>query len=271
MADSPAVPEPPSPLDALRARTPARLFVGRAGAGYRTATALGLREDHASAVDAVRVEMDLVRDFGAEFVDRWGLFEVATRARSKAEYLVRPDLGRCLSDAARETIAGRCPRGTDLQIVIGDGLSATAVMRQAPALLPRLAEEGRRRGWSFGQPFAVRYCRVAVLNDVGECLDPAVAILLIGERPGLATAESLSAYLAYRPLPGRTDADRSLISNIHARGIPAEEAARRITDLAALMMVQRRSGVGLDTDAPSTPLGAWSEPGADAGRQSPPS
>ena len=184
MADPPAVPDPPSPLDALRARTPARLFVGRAGAGYRTATALGLARTTpppstpsgsrwtwcGTSVPSSSTAGACSRSRGA--------------ARSKAEYLARPDLGRCLSDAAREAIAGRCPRGADLQIAIGDGLSATAVMRQVPALLPGLAEEGRRRGWSFGQPFAVRYCRVAVLNDMGECLDPAVAILLIGERPG---------------------------------------------------------------------------------------
>lgn len=270
MAEPPAVPDPSWPLDAMRARSPARIFAGRAGLGYRTATALRLREDHAFAVDAVRVEMDLVRDFGAEFVDLWGLFEVATCARSKAEYLVRPDLGRRLSGAAREAIAGRCPRDADLQVAIGDGLSATAVMRQVPALLPGLAEECRSRGWSVGRPVAIRYCRVGVLNDLGECLDPAVAVLLIGERPGLATAESLSAYVAYRPQPGRTDADRSLISNIHAQGIPAAEAARRIADLAALMLAQRTSGVGLDTDAPFNPLAARPEANANDGRESPP-
>ena len=88
-----------------------------------------------------------------------------------------------------------------------------------PALLPLLRQGAGERGWSFGRPFVVRYCRVGVLNDVGELLDPAVVVLLIGERPGLATAESLSAYLAYRPRPGHTDAQRNLISNIHARGV----------------------------------------------------
>ncbi len=128
-------------------------------------------------------------------------------------------------------------------MVIGDGLSATAVAVQVPGLLPRLAAGAAEGGWSFGRPFVVRYCRVGVLNDVGELLDPAVVVLLIGERPGLATAESLSAYLAYRPRSGHTDARRNLISNIHARGLAHAEAARRILALAEKMMRLQASGV----------------------------
>src|SRR5262249_20927309 len=97
----------------------------------------------------------------------------------------------------------------------------------------------------FGRPFAVRYCRVGVLNDVGELLDPAVVVLLIGERPGLATAESLSAYLAYRPRPGHTDAQRNLISNIHGRGVAPEAAAARTLTLAAKMKEMQPSGVAV--------------------------
>jgi len=112
-------------------------------------------------------------------------------------------------------------------------LRRAAVAAQVPGLLPLLADEARRRGWSFGRPFLVRHCRVGVLNDVGDLLRPEVAVLLIGERPGLATAESLSAYMAYRPRAGHTDAQRNLISNIHGRGVSLEEAARRVLALAA--------------------------------------
>jgi ethanolamine ammonia-lyase small subunit len=119
-----------------------------------------------------------------------------------------------------------------------------------PRLLPLLEEETRQRGWRFGQPFAVRYCRVGVLNDIGELLDPAVVVLLIGERPGLATAQSLSAYLAYRPRPGHTDAQRNLISNIHDRGIAPEEAARRVLVLAEKMCRLQASGVAVKEDLP---------------------
>src|SRR5438094_7929877 len=112
-------------------------------------------------------------------------------------------------------------------------------------LLPLLESEFRSKGWNLGQPFAVRYCRVGVLNDVGALLDSLICILLIGERPGLATAESLSSYLAYRPRPGHTDAQRNLISNIHARGVAHARAAKRIAELAEVMRRLQTSGVAI--------------------------
>jgi ethanolamine ammonia-lyase small subunit len=246
--------ELPDLLKAIRARTPARLLVGRAGPAYRTATQLELRQDHAAALDAVHAELDLERDFGRDFVARWQLFEVSTLAASKAEYLVRPDRGRRLNDNARAEVARQCPTGADLQVVVGDGLSAAAVTAQLPALLPLLEQQARTRGWRFGRPFVVRHCRVGVLNDVGELLDPAVVALLIGERPGLATAESLSAYLAYRPRPGHTDAQRNLLSNIHARGVLPAAAAPRIAALAETMRRLQTSGVAVKEELPgSTP------------------
>jgi ethanolamine ammonia-lyase small subunit len=240
---APAPLELPQWIQVVRARTPARILVGRAGPSYPTAMQLELRQDHAAALDAVHAELNLVSDFGRAFVDRWGLFEVATRADGKTEYLMRPDLGRRLNDTARMEVARQCPTAADLQVVIGDGLSAAAVVAQVPRLLPLLEEEVRRRGWQFGRPFVIRSCRVGVLNDIGELVDPAVVVLLIGERPGLATAESLSAYMAYRPRPGHTDAHRNLISNIHARGVDPEAAARRIGALAEQMRRLQASGV----------------------------
>src|SRR5205823_4402315 len=162
----------------VRARTPARIFTGRVGAAYRTSTYLALRHDHAAARDAVCAELDLAVDLGAAFVAEWGLFEVATMARTKSDFLLRPELGRSLDPAARAELAGRCPGGVDLQVAIADGLSAAAVRAQVPALLPLLAIEAGRRGWRFGQPFFIRHGRVGVLNDIGELLDPAVAVLL---------------------------------------------------------------------------------------------
>lgn len=241
-------PKPPELADllaAVRRRTPARLLVGRAGASYRTATQLELRHDHAAAVDAVRTELDLQRDFGQEFIARFQLFEVTTQASTKTDYLMRPDLGRRLSDAARQEVARRCPGGADLQIVIGDGLSSTAVVSQAPRLLPLLVEGASVRGWRVGQTFVIRHCRVGILNDIGDVLNPAVVVLLIGERPGLATAESLSAYMAYRPRAAHTDAQRNLISNIHARGVWPDEAAQRILRLAEQMMRRKLSGAAV--------------------------
>src|SRR5437870_10688220 len=126
-------------LAALQARTPARVLVGRAGPAYRTATQLALRCDHAAARDAVHAEIDLPRDLGADLVRHFGLFEVATRATSKQQYLMRPDLGRQLDEPAKAALRQRCPTGADLQVVIGDGLSAAAVAAQAPGLLRLLA------------------------------------------------------------------------------------------------------------------------------------
>lgn len=254
MTDKTDSPLAPSDLSAIvkkiRARTPARLLAGRAGAAYRTSTQLKLREDYAAARDAVRDELDLLKAFGAEFIERWRLFEVRTQAATKDDYLLRPDLGRHFDANSRAEIANRCSRENDLQIAIGDGLSAPAVEVQAPPLLPLLIEGAKARGWKIGETFVIRHCRVGVLNEIGELLDPKVAVLLIGERPGLATAESLSAYMAYRPRASHTDANRNLISNIHARGLSAETAAERILNFAAQMMRARISGSTLREELP---------------------
>jgi len=252
----------PAVLEQVRARTPARILTGRAGAAYRTTTWLELRRDHAAARDAVCTELDLAGDLGAAFLAEWGLFEVATLAHTKQEFLLRPDLGRSFGPAARAELVHRCPAGADLQVAIADGLSAAAVRAQVPALLPLLAGQADRRGWRFGQPFFIRHGRVGLLNEIGEIIDPAVAVLLIGERPGLATALSLSAYMAYRPRNGHDDSRRNLISNIHARGVPPDQAAPRIAELAAQMIQRATSGITVKEQAIPT-AGLTGSPLAD--------
>ena len=232
----------------IRARTPARLLVGRAGAAYRTDTQIDLREAHAAARDAVRGEFDLNTSFSQEFVRRMKIFDVCSEARSKDEFLLRPDLGRRFSPETRAKIVQCCTRAVQLQIVIGDGLSVTAISSQVPTLLPPLIDGALARGWTLGQTFAIRYCRVGILNEIGALLAPEVVVLLIGERPGLATSESLSAYLAYHPNPLHTDANRNLISNIHARGVPPASAAQRILNLVNQMMASSKSGFALKED-----------------------
>ena len=239
--------------ESLRARTPARILVGAAGASYRTATQLELRRDHAAARDAVRGEVNLHGDLGSDLVQRCGLFAVSSCCRDKDEYLLRPDLGRRLDDDARAHIKEACPAGADLQVVIGDGLSAAAVSAQVPELLERLAQAAAARGWSFGRPFFVRYCRVGVLNDVGALLDPVVVVLLIGERPGLRAADSLSAYLAFHPRPGHTDAERNLVCNIHARGVAPDAAVARIVALTEQMRRLGASGVSVKEELAAPP------------------
>ena len=157
---------------------------------------------------------------------RWKLFEVRTRASSKDEYLLHPSLGREFSDAARVgdialLPAGRGYSNCDRRWVVGSGDS-----RAGSSVIAITYCGGEAHGWSVGQTFAIKYCRVGILNEIGKLLKPRVAILLIGERPGLATAESLSAYMAYEPRATHSDANRNLISNIHARGLSAEDARR---------------------------------------------
>ena len=229
----------------VRACTSARLLKGRVGGCYRTPTQLDLREAHAAARDAVRTELDMQAQVGEDLIRRWGLFEVSTQAHTKDDYLLQPNLGRVFSGSSREELEKRCSKGADLQVAIGDGLSVTAVSAQVPKLLPMLCDRAAARGWNVGQVFVIRHCRVGILNDIGNVLRPSVAVLLIGERPGLATAESLSAYMAYQPRSGQTDADRNLVSNIHSGGIGIAEAAERILDLAAQMMRAKCSGVRL--------------------------
>ena len=148
----------PTILEQVRARTPARILTGRAGSSYRTSTYLELRSDHAAARDAVMAELDLDADLGAAFVAEWGLFEVPTMARTKAEYLLRPELGRSLDPAARAAIAALCPAGADLQVAIADGLSAAAVRAQVPALLADDRGRGRPPGLAV-RPAVLRPAR----------------------------------------------------------------------------------------------------------------
>ena len=235
--------------EALRASTPARVLVGRAGLAQPTHVQLALREDHAAALDAVWSELDIHGALGPDLVARLELFETKTLVGDRAEYLRRPDLGRRLDERSRAEIRRRCRTGCDLQVVIGDGLSAAAVAAQVPELLGLLLDGALERGWSVGQVFAVRGCRVGVLNEVGDLLSPVVAVLLLGERPGLLTAESLSAYMAYRPLPGHTDAQRNLVCNIHAAGIRPHRAAGRILALAERMRELGCSGTAVKEEA----------------------
>jgi ethanolamine ammonia-lyase small subunit len=244
----------------LAALTPARVNLGRAGTSYPTSVLLRLRADHAAARDAVHGELDLASPALAGLVARLDPVEITTLARDRREYLLHPELGRSLGAEQADVLRRHCPAATDLQVVIGDGLSQRAVERQVPLIAPLLVQQAQRRGWSVGRPIAVRGCRVGVLNDIGAALDPAVVALLIGERPGLSTDESLSVYLAYRPRPGHTDADRNLVCNIHGRGLPIAEAAEQVLALAGAMLAAGTSGVGLPL-----PFARASQPGLPTG------
>lgn len=260
-------------MSGLLERTPARLFVGRTGGSYRTSTHLALKGAHAAALDAVHVDFEPERDWGREFVTRHEIVVSASAAESKREFLLRPESGRRLSECSRRLVRKSCPPDRDVQFVLGDGLSALALKTQAPKLLPGLLEGCRDRGWSTGRPVFVRHCRVGVLNDFGDLLGGQVVALLIGERPGWATAESLSIYFAYAPRPGDTDARRNLISNIHDRGISSEGAIARSFDLIAQMLDRCCSGIEIK-ERPEAVASATGRERlvalADSGSQSPP-
>jgi ethanolamine ammonia-lyase small subunit len=234
----------PKIIKTIRERTPARIFVER-GASFSTQMELELRAARADAVDAVWTDFEMEKDFPGEFVAKWKLFQVTSQAATKSEFLLRPDLGRKLSESGRKLLGEGCGKNADLQIVMGDGLSGAALAAQTPALFPLLQKQAETRGWSVNRSFVVRHCRVGIMNEIGELLAPKVLVLLIGERPGLATAISLSAYMAYGPKSGHTDAERNLISNIQGRGVAVEDAAERIVRLAGQMMKLKRSGTAL--------------------------
>lgn len=242
-------------LDRILESTSARIFRGRSGLGYRTTTQLQLRTDHAAARDAVHSELDLIRDFPEAILAKYKPLGVGSDAETREQFLRRPDLGRRLSSASRQLIEALLPRDETIQVAIGDGLSAEAVRRQCPELLPRLMDALAARKWATGPLIVIRHCRVGVMNDLGDVLRPQVLILLIGERPGLMTAESLSAYLAFRPKAGDTDARRNLISNIHAQGVSIEAAVVRIVALVEEMLRQGRSGYEVKESLPTPRLG----------------
>lgn len=226
-------------LERLRERHPARVGVGRAGPRPRTGTLLDFRHDHGEACDAVstRVSEDLI--------DRLGLVSVQSRAANKGEFLANPNQGRDVSEETAAYLRERCTVSPQVQIVISDGLSSTAVEANVPDLLPALLDGLEARGLEAGTPVFVEYGRVDVMDAVGEELDADCCVNLIGERPGLATNESLSAYFVYDPARGRSTSKKSVISNIHRGGIPPIEAGAEISEVIAEMCEHERSGLDL--------------------------
>jgi ethanolamine ammonia-lyase small subunit len=240
--------EPLRPLDpvrpALAAATPARVFLGRVGTTLRTRDLLALRVDHAAARDAVHARLDDESVALEPLVAGHGMFTVTTQARTPHAYLRRPDLGRLFSEEGTARIRAEGTRETTVQLIVADGLSARAVGSYAPPFVDTFTRLGESRGWTLGRPIAVRHARVGLMNEVGELLRPQVVVLLIGERPGLDVQASMSVYFGYRPTPSCTDADRSLISNIHDDGIPAAQAAGDAISLVDQILTTGGSGVG---------------------------
>jgi ethanolamine ammonia-lyase small subunit len=221
----------------LAATTTARLGVGRAGPRPRTASLLLFQADHGVTQDAIYGTVDEATKEAAD------LFTVTTRVADRAEYLLRPDLGRLLSDEARATIEERCTKGPQVQIVVGDGLSAAAIDNNLGRILPVIQQGLTSAGISLGTPFFVENARVGLMNDINRIIGADVVILLIGERPGLGIADALSAYMGYQPGEGKTDADRDLICMITEHGgTNPLEAGAYVVEFAKRMLEHRASG-----------------------------
>ncbi len=228
-------------LKALMASTTARIGVGRAGPRYSTASLLLFQGDHAVTQDA------LYRDVDEKLLNEFNLFTVQTKITGgKQEYLLRPDLGRLLNDDAKRIINEKCQKNVNIQLVVGDGLSAAAIEANLRQIFPVIRQGAQTANLTFGTPFFVKYARVGVMNDIGELIKPDVVILLIGERPGLGRAESMSAYMGYKPEYGDTDADRDVVCNIFENGgtNPLEGGAF-VVQIAQKMRKSQASGVKL--------------------------
>ena len=227
----------------MKEKTPARLGFGKAGARYKTLTMLRFRADHAAAQDSVFSELD------AEFAKKYDLLPTKTRCDSKDEYLTRPDLGRCFDEHNAKTIAGVIDRPPTVQIVVGDGLSSAAIAANAADCLAAMKDGLRARGISTGKDIFVKYCRVGAGDAVGDITGCELVCVLVGERPGLVTDKSMSAYITYKPHTGVSESSRTVVSNIHAQGTPAVEAGAYIAELIELILKKKVSGVGLHLEA----------------------
>ena len=227
----------------MKEKTPARLGSGKAGARYKTLTMLRFRADHAAAQDAVFSQVP------EDFARKHHLIPVQTECASKDEYLTRPDKGRRFGEKdaqiIRSAISGR-PR---VLIVVGDGLSSAAITANALDCKAAIQDGLKLRGIQYGPDLFVRYCRVGAGDAIGDLTGCELVCMLVGERPGLVTDKSMSAYITYKPHTGISESARTVVSNIHSQGTPAAEAGAYIAELIGMILEKKVSGVGLHTGA----------------------
>ena len=250
-----SAPVPPDPWSALRRHTPARIALGRSGASLPTREVLAFSLAHAQARDAVHTAFSVQAVTDAIESLELSTLAVDSAAPDRVTYLRRPDLGRRLSDSSRTLLNNRPSRTIDLAIVVADGLSSTAVHAHAAPLIAALLPLIRAEGWSLAPIVIASQARVALGDEVGEMLSARLVLLLVGERPGLSSPDSLGAYLTFAPKVGRTDAERNCISNIRAEGLSYDQAAFKLAWHAREALRLGLTGVGLKDESDTALLG----------------
>lgn len=220
----------------IKMKTDARMGLGRSGPRYKTSAYLRMLVDHAGAYDAALSEAP------ESIAEENNMFPTQTCCSDKDEYLSRPDLGRMFSDEMKKNIAENCTKNADVQIILSEGLSTTAMEYNTNDLFPALQQGLKIEGLSTGTPIYVKYARVPAMDVIAEILNPKVTIMLIGERPGLSTYASMSAYMAYKGKVGMPESSRNVISNIHENGINPAEAGAHLASVAKKMIEQKVSG-----------------------------
>ena len=229
----------------LRVLTPARVGLGRTGVSLQTRDVLGFQLAHAQARDAVHARLEtgnLAAAIGA-IVQPTPVIRLHSAAPDRVTYLQRPDLGRKLDERSREILARIEPAAHDLALFVADGLSALAVERHVPGLLEELLP--RLVDWRIAPVCIVEQGRVAIGDEIGSLLRAELSVILIGERPGLSSPDSLGAYITWQPQPGRTDAERNCISNIRTEGLRYQDAAGQIMNSLTAARRHKLTGTAL--------------------------
>ncbi len=212
-------------IDRIVRASPSRLAQGRTGTRYLTEVYVGLRADHAIALDAVHSELP------DDFASAHGLIPLRTRCASHEEFLLYPDHGRRLDDASRQKLEAEADKGVDLQLIAGDGLSAYALVQNGPPLLDALSRELTAAGFKLGRTLLVKLARIGVQDEIGVQTGAKATLIIVGERPGLGTGDSLSIYTAYGPKLGQDNSEKDCISNVRGLGLSFDEAAKRCAAL----------------------------------------
>lgn len=225
--------------------TPARIVTGRTGTRYLTHSYLGLRADHAIALDAVESEVD------EAWAQQQGWLALRTKAKDHTEFLLHPEQGRRLDDASRARCEKEADKGVDVQLIAGDGLSALALQVNGPALIKALHAAFTAKGFRVGKPVFVKFARIGVQDEIGVLSAAKSTVIVVGERPGLGTGDSLSIYTAFGPRVGQDNSEKDCISNVREVGFPPERAAQKCAELMKQSFAAGGGGVKLTGGDPA--------------------